>query len=169
MDSLLPTSGAARRAALVVEEAQATRRLVRAERRPAIGAALGVQRFEGDAGRFSVGPVIGASITLPFTAARANAAASSAADLGAVVEQAESRAMVARARAAAAAARDRYETVRARLSLYDAALLRGARDERESALAAYRAGELSLLELLDFERALARAEIDRLRTRMDAA
>ena len=64
---------------------------------------------------------------------------------------------------------DRYDAARTRIASFDAALLRGARDERESALGAYRSGELSLLELLDFERALARAEIERLRNRIDAA
>ena len=43
------------------------------------------------------------------------------------------------------------------------------RQERESALAAYRTGSLSLLELLDFERALSRAEIERIRALVDAA
>jgi outer membrane protein TolC len=50
----------------------------------------------------------------------------------------------------------------------DAALLRGAREERESALAAYRTGSVSLLELLDFERALARAEIERVHALLEA-
>ena len=42
-------------------------------------------------------------------------------------------------------------------------------EERESALAAYRTGSLSLLELIDFERALSRAEIERIRALIDAA
>ncbi|HCT57123.1 MAG TPA: hypothetical protein DGD08_07905, partial [Gemmatimonas aurantiaca] len=66
-------------------------------------------------------------------------------------------------------ARERYSAARERLDAFDAALLRGARDERESALAAYRTGSLSLLELLDFERALSRAEIERIRALVDAA
>ena len=40
---------------------------------------------------------------------------------------------------------------------------------REAALASFRTGELSLIELLDFERALARAETERLRSLLDAA
>ena len=66
-------------------------------------------------------------------------------------------------RARIAAAAERYAAARERLAVFDAALLRGAREERESALASYRTRGLSLLELLDFERALARAEIDRVR------
>ena len=65
-------------------------------------------------------------------------------------------------------ARERYEAARERLAGYDATLLRAAGEERESALAAYRTGDLSLLELVDFERALSRAEIDRLRAGLDA-
>jgi cobalt-zinc-cadmium efflux system outer membrane protein len=74
-----------------------------------------------------------------------------------------------RARAELGAARDRYEAARRRLAVFESALLRGAADEREAALAAFRSGELSLLELIDFERALSRAEIIRLQTLIEAA
>lgn len=66
------------------------------------------------------------------------------------------------------AARTRYEAARERLAAFDAALLRGVRQERETALAAYRSGELSLIELLDFERALARAEVEQRRAHIEA-
>ena len=59
-----------------------------------------------------------------------------------------------------AAARERYQGV-------DARLLNAARDEREAALVAYATNDLSLFELLDFERELARAEIQRLRSYVD--
>ena len=42
-------------------------------------------------------------------------------------------------------------------------------EEREAALGAFRAGDFTLLELLDFERALARVDIERARAAMDAA
>lgn len=167
LDVLLAGSGTTRRAALAIDRAQRARRLGRVERRPSLVASLGVQRFETGTGH-TLGPTIGASMTLPFTS-RANAAADAAAARAIVAARATGRAALAHLQANAAAARDQYETVRARLALYDAALLRGARDERESALASYRSGALSLLELLDFERALARAEIDRLRTHIEAA
>ena len=134
-----------------------------------MSAAIGAQRFQGADGDFTVGPVLGASVTLPFTARRGNAAAALAADRAVTVAAAERRAAGATLRATLLAARDRYEAARERLAVYDAALLRGAREERESALAAYRSGELSLIELLDFERALARAETERLRARIDAS
>jgi outer membrane protein TolC len=78
-------------------------------------------------------------------------------------------AAAADARAVLGSALERYKSARERLTLFGQALLRGVREERESALAAYRAGELSLVELLDFERALARAEITRLESGIEAA
>ena len=168
LDALLTGSGVSRRAALTVTRAQASGRLVRVARRPLLMATLGAQRFDGDGGAFRLGPTIGASITLPFTTGRVNSGAASAAEGHIQAVQALGRAALARSRGDASAARDRYETARVRLALYDAALLRGARDERENALAAYRSGGITLLELLDFERALARAEIDRFRIRIDA-
>jgi outer membrane protein TolC len=168
LDVLLAEFGVARRTALIVDRAEQARRVARAERRPLLFTSLGVQRFEGGSGH-TVGPTIGVSVTLPFTAGRANTASDRAAERLVVAAQASARATLGTVRAEAAAARDRYETVRVRLALYDADLLRSAGDQRESALAAYRSGDLSLLELLDFERALARVEIDRLRTEIDAA
>ena len=83
--------------------------------------------------------------------------------------RAEQRAALASARARIGAAVERYDAAREQIALYDSALLQAARAEREGALAAYRTGDFTLIELLDFERALARAEIDRLRSRMAAA
>jgi cobalt-zinc-cadmium efflux system outer membrane protein len=116
-----------------------------------------------------VGLTFGGSITLPSTARRAGEAALGAADAEIAVAMAERDAAVAAVRASLAAALERYEAARLRLSAFDAALLRGAREEREAALASFRAGDLSLIELLDFERALARAETERLRSLLDAA
>lgn len=168
LDTLVAGFGVVQRVSLIVDRAQQSRRVGRVERRPSLFASLGVQRFEGVSGH-TYGPTLGASITLPFTARRANAAADDAAERLVQAAQASARATIGNLRAEAASAHDRYETVRARVALYDANLLRTARDQRESALAAYRSGDLSLLELLDFERALARVEIDRLRTQIEAA
>jgi outer membrane protein TolC len=76
---------------------------------------------------------------------------------------------MAASRGRLAAVRLEYDAARTRLASYDAALLVAAEEERQSALAAYRAGDLSLLELLDFERALARTTIDRWRSWLRAA
>ncbi len=167
VDSLLVASGAVRLAEAGVVRARADRQLALANGRPRLTAFAGAQRFAGDGG-YPVGPVFGGSISLPFTAGQANTMATLAAERGVEAAEAQREATLASRRGALLAARERYEAARSRIAVYDAALLQGARDERESALAAYRSGSLSLIELLDFERALARAEIDRLRSQIDA-
>ncbi len=169
LDSLIALSAPVRLGDIAVTRAQSARRLARAEQRPVIAASIGVQRFGDESGGYTTGPTVGASVTLPFTARRRNQAALIAADREIAAAEAARQAAVVAVRANLTVARERYEAARERLSLFDAALLRGAREERESALAAYRTGELSLIELLDFERALARAEIERLRSRIVAA
>lgn len=168
VDSLLAISGLVLEATASVERARASRRLVVAERRPRFVPSVGLQRRVEADGRSAFGPVVGGSITLPFTAGRANRSARRAAEREVESAEAARESVVARVRGRLAGATARYEAARERLAVYDAALLRAAREERESALAAYRTGELSLVELLDFERALARAEIDRWRAHGDA-
>jgi cobalt-zinc-cadmium efflux system outer membrane protein len=169
-DTLLARSGAVRIADAAVERARASRALTAAEQRPRLSGAVGLQRFGADeGGAGSVGPTLGGSVTLPFTARRANQASLAAADREIATAVAERDAGIAAVRAALAAALERYEAARARLSMFDSALLRGAREEREAALASFRTGDLSLIELLDFERALARAETERLRSLLAAA
>lgn len=169
IDSLLVASGVMRSADAAVAQAQAANRLVIASQRPRLTGFVGAQRFIGDNGAYTVGPLVGGSISLPFTARTANATASAAARGDVTAALAERTATLTGVRTELLAARARYEAARARLAVYNAALLTGAREERESALAGYRAGSLTLVELLDFERALARAEIDRLTSQIDAA
>ena len=169
IDSLVAASGALQLADASLAQAEADARLRRAELSPALSAAVGVQRFGGDAEGFDVGPILGFAVSLPFTAGGANRATREAAALTAEAARQQRRATVAAVQSDLTAARDRYEAARGRLAIFDAALLRGAREERESALSAYRTGELSLLELLDFERALTRTEIVRLQSRIEAA
>ena len=169
LDSLMARSGSVRIAEIELSRARASRELLRAEQRPSFGASIGIQRFATDGGGFVFGPSAGLSMSLPFTTRRANRAVSLAADRDVVTAETWHRAIRASVRSELASALDRYEAARARVSLFEAALLRGAREERESALASYRTGELSLVELLDFERALSRAEISRLRSYMEAA
>jgi cobalt-zinc-cadmium efflux system outer membrane protein len=133
-----------------------------------LSGSLGAQRrFEG--GETSFGPLLGASITLPFTAGRANRARTAAGELESRAAEAEREAERADVTAALRAALARYEAARERVMAFDTALLQGARDEREGALGTFRTGEMSLVEFLDFERALARAEIERLQARADVA
>lgn len=168
VDSLLAIAGEVLLARNAVRRAEATRAVVVAERRPRLAGSIGAQRTM-EAGESSFGPVIGASITLPFTARRANIAATAAAESEVRAAEAALQATRSRVRAELSGALARYEAARERLAVYDAALLRGARQERETALAAYRTGDMSLIELLDFERALSRAEIEHVRARADAA
>lgn len=167
-DSLLARSPALRLAEVAVEQARAGQMAVAAGFRPRLAASAGVQRFEGDGG-FRVGPTLGFSLSLPGTARQARRSALAASDVQLAAAEAQRAATQAVVRGALRTARGRYEAARSRLALFDAALLRGARQEREAALAAYGAGDLSLIELIDFERALSRAEIERTRARVDAA
>lgn len=168
-DSLLARSAAVEWARAAVERARAGRALAAAERRPRFSGAVGLQRFGAEDGGGAVGVTLGGSMTLPGSARRATRWALASADAEIAAAVAEADATVARVRTELAAALARLESARTRLWALDAALLRGARDEREAALASFRTGELSLVELLDFERALARAETERLRTLLDAA
>jgi outer membrane protein TolC len=167
MDSLLAWSGRVRFADAAVGHARAAREVARAEQRPRLALGLGAQVFtEADARR--VGPTLGVSLGLPFTAHRANTARAAAAERAVAATEAEQQAALLTTRADLAIAAARYTAARQRLAIFDRMLLVGAREERETALAAYRNGEFSLIELLDFERALARAETDQWRARMVA-
>lgn len=168
-DTLVRLAGELRLATIDVTRAEAAQAIARSEQRPTVLASMGAQRFETDDGDRTLGATLGASITLPFTARRSNEAARAAASHDIAAARAHQRAIESEVRAEIASALDRYEAAREQLALFDAALLRTAREEREGALASYRAGDLSLLELLDFERALARVEVDRLRNRIAAA
>ena len=144
IDSTTAIEGARRLSALAVQRAEANRRLVRAELRPVFSPSLGLQRFEESTGGSSVGLTAGFSVSLPVTARGYSRARTAVAERETDLARAEQRAS-------------------------DAALLRGAREEREAALAAYRTGGMTLLELLDFERALAQAELSRIRSHIEAA
>jgi outer membrane protein TolC len=169
VDSLIQSSPALHRSALAVRRAEAARSLAVVEQRPALSAGLGIQRFGEEAGGHAIGPTLELGLSLPFTSGRSNRLQREAADLAIAAAQAAHVATLGDTQGELIAARERYEGQRERLALYDRALLRGAREERESALVAYRSGDLSLLELLDFERALAQSELDLLRGRITAS
>ncbi len=168
IDSLVAASAPVQLAELAVLAAEAGLELTAAEQRARINASVGVQRFGGE-GEHQIGPTLGASVTMPFTASGAGRASRLAAEQDILAAQAEQRAGLSRARASLGAARDRYEVAVANAALFEVGLMRGAREERENALAGYRTGTLSLLELLDFERALAQAEVSQHRSRIAAA
>jgi outer membrane protein TolC len=161
-------SGDVQLAAAAVARAEAERALAAAARRPQVEAFGGVQRIGQANNGPTLGPSLGVTVSLPFTAGQANRLGAAASEQAVAAAGAARAATQVAVRARVQAAAERYAAARERLAVFDAALLRGARDERESALASYRTGGLSLLELVDFERALARAEIDRVRALTDA-
>ena len=169
LDSLVAASGPVVLAEIATREARARASLASAEMGTRLAATIGMQRFAEEGGGHALGPTLGVSLTLPFTAGGANRAARAAVEHDVAAAEASQQEIAARTQASLGAARDRYESAIARLSLFDAALLEGAADERQSALGAFRTGTLSLLELLDFERALVEAELVSGRSRVAAA
>ncbi|GAB1341689.1 TolC family protein [Gemmatimonas sp.] len=171
-DSLITAAVAAssevQLATAAVSRAEAERALALAARRPQVEALGGLQRIGQANNGPAFGPSFGVTVSLPFTAGQANRFSGAAFEQAIVAAGAEREATRVAVRARTRAAAEHYAAARERLAVFDVALLRGARDERESALASYRAGGLSLIELVDFERALARAEIDRVRALTDA-
>ncbi|MBA4073243.1 MAG: hypothetical protein C0497_15690 [Gemmatimonas sp.] len=169
VESLVAIAADVRLADARVVQAATERRLVLARQRPAVSARIGLQQIAADGNRGTgLGPIVAAGISLPFTAGTANRAAVAAADAGTSAAAVARTATVTTTRAKISVSRARYESARQRFASFDAALLRGAREEREGALAAYRANDLSLIDLLDFERALSRVEIDRTQALLDA-
>lgn len=169
LDSLIAQSDVARLAEVGAARTDAARALVLADQRPQVSAYAGIQRIGQANNGPTLGPSFGVTVSMPFTAARSNRLRLAAATQTTATARVARDASLSETRGRLDAARERYLAARERLETFDAALLRGARDERESALAAYRTGSLSLIELLDFERALSRAEIERIRALIDAA
>jgi cobalt-zinc-cadmium efflux system outer membrane protein len=169
VDSLMGSALVRQISASAVARAEALRRLTVAEQRPAASATLGLQRFAKESGGSSLGIVAGVSMPLMVTARPASAARVAVAEREIAVARADQQAAEAQLAATVARAVDRYDAARLQISAYDVALLQGAREEREAALAAYRNGSLTLIELLDFERALAQAEVARIRGQIEAA
>lgn len=152
-----------------IARATAERARQQATRRTQGSAFAGIQRIGQAADGPAFGPTFGITMSLPFLTGGATSLIRAAADSGVVAAEARAMATTAETSARLAAATARYAGARERLAVFDAALLSGARSEREVALANYRAGTLSLLEFLDFERALADAEIGRLESLLAAA
>lgn len=162
----LPDSLVARSAAARLAKIDSDAGVARSQRGLTVAGTIGLQRFmDGDG--FVTGPAAGLSIELPFSLGgtygreRAAIRASRAADSLQVAAD-----LTGWAAEAAHLNRVRSDA-RDRARLFDAALLAGASEEREAALAGFRAGAVSLLELLDFERALAAVERDRLLTMLE--
>lgn len=139
----------------------------RGDARPQWSGGIGLQRFQ-DGDRFTLGPAVMVGVTLPGTARGATAARIALAEAEREAHRAANAATRAEVRTARVRAQAAYEAARHRVAAFDATLLLGARAERDAALDAYAAGRLTLLELLDFERALLGAELERLEALADA-
>ncbi|MGH7470909.1 MAG: TolC family protein [Longimicrobiales bacterium] len=129
-------------------------------------AGVGLQRFDGVDG-YTLGPLLLGSVTLPVPERSVRQALVSAATRDTLTVVGLRAAILTRLGGDVSAAETRFAAARQQFEAIDQRLLSAAREERESALIGYAAGELSLLELLDFERALARAEIQRLESYLE--
>lgn len=138
-------------------------------RDPSLDAMLGVERFGGPAEGWSLGPALGVRMNLPLPGSPAGARIARAAEAEQLAIGTELAVRAARALAARDAGRSQVAAARERLALLSSALLEGAPAERAAATTAFTAGRLSLLELLDFERALSRITLERLDALRDAA
>jgi cobalt-zinc-cadmium efflux system outer membrane protein len=163
IDTTIVRSPAFRLAVAEQERARASLLTAAARGTTRFAAQLGVQRFLEE-GNSTIGPTFGGSISLPFTNRRMVRSAVEAArlDTAAVALQSSSLARVLRSEIGAALAQ--IDAIARRISGVDQQLINAAREEREAALSAYANGELSLVELLDFERSLSRAEIQLLQS-----
>lgn len=168
VDSLLQFTPDEMHAPVEESRALAERAMLVADQQSKVNGYAGLQRIGQANNGPTIGPSVGFTMSLPFTAARGNTLALQAADAS-IATLRSTRALAREtARTRLEAALEHYAAQRMRLETFDAVLLRGAREERESALSSYRTGELSLTELLDFERAISRAEVERLRALIDA-
>lgn len=151
------------------ERAEAELDVVRAAQRTAMTGGLGLQRIGPFNGGPAVGLVLGFSSSLPFTAREGNMRREAASSAAVRSAQARVERVRAETRTKARASAVRYTAALERLRSFDDALFVAAANEREAALAQYRNGQLSLLELLDFEQALLRVDVERFRTVVTAA
>jgi outer membrane protein TolC len=166
LQDITEKSPAIRLAAGELALARATRAAASTETLRRWTAGVGLQRFESASG-YTIGPVLTGSLTLPIPQRAAREAREAAAVLDTMVMTRSYSAVMQGIAAEHRSASLRFEAARARYEGIDTRLLNAAREERESAIAAYATGEMSLVELIDFERAIARAETQRLRSYLD--
>ena len=143
--------------------------LSRARRGTTLQGFLGVQRFVDAAGTLVVGPAAGISLPLTFTAAGSTRSLVEEAEAQRAAVLAEAAGRRASLSALVRQAAIRRDAALGRVATIDGALLSGAQAERDAALAIYRTGELSLVEFIDFERALMQADISRIEALREAA
>lgn len=149
--------------------ADAAVELSRARRGTTLQGFLGIQRFQNAAGDLVLGPAAGINLPLTFTAAGSTRSlvAEAEAQRAALLAEAAGRRTSLSAQVRQAVIR--RDAALGRVRTIDGALLAGARAERDAALAIYRSGGLSLVEFIDFERALLLADVSRIEALRDAA
>lgn len=135
VDSLLRSSAPVRVARARLERARSLAAEAVAETRPRIAGSIGLQRSVESGGDVSLGPVVGGSVTLPFTAGRANASSRRAANQAQAAAERSLEAERERVRGLLSAEVGDYEAALERLVIFDQALLVSAREARENALA----------------------------------
>lgn len=160
-DSLVEVSIALALARAEEDRSRAERRRELADRHTQGSAFAGLQRIGGAENGAVFGPTLGVTLSLPFLTSGATQRRRAAADSTVAAAEMRTSSIKAVTTSLLSAAAARFAGTRRRAALLDAALLRGALEERDVALASYLSGTLSLLELLDFEQALAEAEIGR--------
>jgi outer membrane protein TolC len=168
VDSVLIRSPVVRMAAAEQARARAALQAATARSAARFTGQIGLQRFGRDAGGSTLGPALGGSVSLPFTNRTSVRSGVEAARLDTDAATSQARATLAVLRADIAAALEQIEATARRIAGVDQQLIAAAREERQAALVAYANGALSLVELLDFERSLSRAEIQLLQS-YDAA
>ncbi len=136
---------------------------------PAVDATLGVERFGAPDEGWSLGPALGMRVRLPLPGSAVDRRIARAAEADLAAVEAELTLRAAKASAAHEAGIAVLDAARERLDLLSSALLDGAPAERAAAVAAFTAGRLTLIELLDFERALSRITLERLDAQVAAA
>ena len=159
IDSLVQNSPAARVAAANELRTRALIDVARARGAHTWRGSLGVQRFPSEDGSSRIGPAIGASVTLPIFNRRAQQLAVDAAALDSAAARLSSQAATTSLISTMRSAYAQIDATKRSISAVNQQLILAAREERESALIAYANRELTLVELLDFERSLSRSEI----------
>ena len=149
--------------------AEADRAVLVADRGFALTGLAGIQRFQNVNNDFVFGPSFAVSMPLPFTAGGGTRNIRAAADRTVEAMAADTAAARASLAAERRGAMERLAAARERAEVYNRSLLLAAEGERQAALSGFRNGQITLLELLDFERALSRAELDRLRALLAAS
>lgn len=159
LDSVIASSPAAAAARATEELARAAVERARAHGTRVWSGSVGMQRFQGDGEQMAFGPALGVALSLPLFNRRAIAIGVETAGLEHSAAARNTTAVMNALRAGVASAYAQIEATARRMAGVDQQLIAAAREERQAALLSYANGELTLAELLDFERSLSRSEV----------